>query len=371
MSDSERELSDSDSEREPVERQIIQRKSDTLRSFSDDDEGIDHAAPNIRNSGLSSSDNDQDFQNKENDNNENINDNENDSPVSDNERKESSEDETEHKSKKKGRKKKGKKDDENENSDEGEKVDKEIEEMVKNASKTKSAKYVEIENPEEYYESKAKGVLKKMSNALKDDYEAYANRRFSFERINYLKILKSELNNKKLAKYLLRANFLNYLAAWISPYESREGDTEPVYPIESFRIDILKLLLKLKLKPEYFEETQDGKKSEIMKILQEMPVVEGSEISKLISQVINKILRILTHADDGKVSSSLIIDKDEAAEIKRNKDSEIPSYYNKNELKLERYAQQIRKTNAADRPRDYLPPPRIINTNIKPPKRRK
>lgn len=367
---SENELSGSESDNEPNNRHIISKKEDTLRSLSDD-EGVDHPRDNMK-SISSSSDNERDFTKKidENDNdnyNDNDNENENKSPPNTDYRKDSSSDEADQKTKKKGRKRRSKKDDENENSEEGEKVDKEIEELVKNASKTRSVKYIERENEEEYYEGKARAILKQMANALQKDYQTYKQRKPPFERLKYLTDLQSQLNNKKLAKYLLRDNFLNYLAAWISPYEAREGDsnTEPVYPLESFRVDILKLLLKLKLKPEYFEDAQDGRKSQIIKVLQEMPVEEGSEIAKLNTQVLNKIIRILTHADDEKVSSSLIIDKDEAAEIKKNKDSEIGSYYNKLERKLEKAAMAKRKSKAVERPRDYIPPPRIINTNIK------
>ena len=370
---SESDLSGSDSENESTNRHIISKKEDTFRSLSDN-EGAEQPAENIK-SVSSSSDNEKDFTAKNDDDNDNdnekYNDNDADSPLSNNDQKDSSSDESDQKPKKKGRKKKSKKDDENENSDEGEKPDKEIEELVKNASRSRSIKYRESKSADEY-EGDAREILKQMANALQSDYQAYAERRFPFARLKYLSELQSRLNNRKLAKALLRDNFLNYLAAWISPYEARKGDsnTEPVYPNESFRVDILKLLLKLKLKPEYFEDGLDGKKSQIIKVLQEMPIEEGSEIAKLNTQLLNRIIRILTHADDEKVSSSLIIDKDEAAEIRRNKDSEIASYYSKSERKLDKAAMTKRKSKEVERPRDYLPPPRIISTNIKPAKRR-
>ena len=39
-------------------------------------------------------------------------------------------------------------------------------------------------------------------------------------------------------------------------------------------------------------------------------------------------------------------------------------------MKLEKAARAKRKSKAVERPRDYKPPPRIINTNIKPARRR-
>lgn len=270
---------------------------------------------------------------------------------------------------KKSKKKRSKRD--NEGSDDENKVDKEILQLVKEITKPKTRnQYIARSKDPSVWEEQAKAIIDKMKEALLSDAESYQKRKQPFAKKKYLKELKGHLNNQKLAKYLLRQNLLDFFATWLSPYERRPGDPPNkslVYPSDDFIIEIMKILLKLKIKPEYFTEHD----TKIFEMLHTIPVQPNSELANLIDQVDTKFMRVVVGANEVEPGErNFVIDKEEAAEIKRGTQNEADNSSWKEERLIEkRLNEKYRKSTNADRPKDYKPPPRIIHKSIKPPKR--
>ncbi|OHT10761.1 hypothetical protein TRFO_19898 [Tritrichomonas foetus] len=352
MSDSD--LSGSESDNEQTQQRSIISNTKKLE-LSDDDE-INHPAKNISKSPQNSdSDTEDRRQNLVNDDNFVENDDGNNS--------EHYTEEEEKREKKKGRRRKEKL---TGGDDPDSIVDKETQELVKSITKGRSVQYMKNEKDDAEWEEEARQVLSKIKEAIDQDITSYQNGKMPFARIRYLKELKVKLQNPKLTKMLLNNHLLQFFAAMISPYPLREGQTEPDYPNKGLRTDVVKILLQLPVKEKHFEDTANNEGT-IISVLQDMPTIEGEELQSLISQVLSKFLRIVTHADDNEGDqTSLTIDKKEAYELKASTRFEYSGKNtSKNERRLEKKAKEFRRSTGADRPRDYVPQPRLINKNIK------
>ena len=250
-------------------------------------------------------------------------------------------------------------------------ISKEAQELVKSVTKGNSVQYIKRnkDDEKERINQLAREILKGIEKALKDDEQSYLARRPPFERVKYLKVLEGHLKNQKLAKALINSNLIDYLAALLSPFEKRPDDDKITYPNDSFRQNVLKIILSLDIKKSYLEDSNKLKR--LIDVITDMPLPRGSELEKVAAQTINKLLRLITKVDEkGDDNSKTTIDKDEVSELKMGAKNEKYSDINLAvEKKMLKMTEKYRRSNV-EIPRDYVPPPRIISKDVKQSKRR-
>lgn len=237
-------------------------------------------------------------------------------------------------------------------------ADQEIDNIVKAVTKNKSVQYQELKLD---YEKEAEKLIQKMSDARQKDQEIYSRHtpgEFPMNKMRLLPEVKKASENPKLLKTLVLKQFLNICAQWVGPYDTKSEDEQITYPNVGLRLDIVKILDKIKMKNDYFE---DQNANDIVKVLQRMDVPKGNELEKAIKKLLTKWERIVLEADKTNPDEKTLLHYEELQELQRSTNDEIP-IIDRKKLIIDRKVAKDRRTNIPQN--QFNIPDRFVNKNF-------